>query len=50
MRHTIDKMRRYDISSMPVLSAEPPVVMGEVVGSIDERALVEAVFSGRRAS
>ncbi len=46
VRHVIDKMRRYDIGSMPVLSAEPPVVMGEVVGSIDERALVEAVFSG----
>jgi cystathionine beta-synthase len=47
VRHVIDKMRRYDIGSMPVLTAEPPVVMGEVVGSIDERALVEAVFSGR---
>ncbi len=47
VRHTIDKMRRYDISAMPVLSAEPPVVMGEVVGSIDEKALVDAVFSGR---
>lgn len=47
VRHTIDKMRRYDIGSMPVLTAEPPVVMGEVVGSIDERALVDAVFSGR---
>jgi len=47
VRHTIDKMREYDISQMPVLTAEPPVVMGEVVGSIDERALVDAVFSGR---
>ncbi len=47
VRHTIDKMRQYDISQMPVLTAEPPVVMGEVVGSIDERALVDAVFSGR---
>jgi len=47
VRHTIDKMRRYDISAMPVLTAEPPVVMGEVVGSIDEKALVDAVFSGR---
>lgn len=47
VRHVIDKMRRYDIGSMPVLSAEPPVVMGEVVGSIDEKALVDAVFSGR---
>lgn len=47
VRHTIDKMRRYDISAMPVLTAEPPVVMGEVIGSIDEKALVDAVFSGR---
>ncbi len=47
VRHTIDKMRRFDISQMPVLTAEPPVVMGEVMGSIDERALVDAVFSGR---
>ncbi|WP_309712609.1 cystathionine beta-synthase [Pseudolysinimonas sp.] len=47
VRHTIDKMRRYDISQMPVLTAEPPVVMGEVMGSIDEKALVDAIFSGR---
>ncbi len=47
VRHTIDKMRKYDISQMPVLTAEPPVVMGEVVGSIDERSLIDAVFSGR---
>lgn len=46
IRHTIDKMRRYGISQMPVLSAEPPVVLGEVVGSIDEQSLVDAVFSG----
>ncbi|HWH25574.1 MAG TPA: cystathionine beta-synthase [Pseudolysinimonas sp.] len=47
VRHTIDKMRKFQISQMPVLTAEPPVVMGEVVGSIDERSLVDAVFSGR---
>ena len=47
VRHTIDKMRRFEVSQMPVLSAEPPVVMGEVVGAIDERSLVDAVFSGR---
>ncbi len=49
VRHVIDKMRRFDISQMPVLSAEPPVVMGEVVGSIDEKSLVDAVFNGRAA-
>jgi cystathionine beta-synthase len=47
VRHTIDKMREYEVSQMPILSAEPPVVMGEVVGSIDEKSLVDAVFSGR---
>jgi cystathionine beta-synthase len=47
VRHTIDKMKKFDISQMPVLTAEPPVVMGEVVGSIDEKTLIEAVFSGR---
>ncbi|HTL41748.1 MAG TPA: cystathionine beta-synthase [Pseudolysinimonas sp.] len=47
VRHTIDKMREYDISQMPVLTAEPPVVMGEVIGSIDEKTLIDAVFSGR---
>jgi cystathionine beta-synthase len=47
VRHTIDKMRKFEISQMPVLTAEPPVVMGEVVGSIDEKTLVDAVFSGR---
>jgi cystathionine beta-synthase len=47
VRHTIDKMRTYDVSQMPVLTAEPPVVMGEVIGSIDEKSLVDAVFSGR---
>lgn len=47
VRHAIDKMRKFDISQMPVLTAEPPVVMGEVVGSIDERTLIDAVFGGR---
>jgi cystathionine beta-synthase len=47
VRHTIDKMREFEVSQMPVLTAEPPVVMGEVVGAIDEKTLVDAVFSGR---
>jgi len=46
VRDAIEIMTKYEVSQMPVLTAEPPVVMGEVVGAIDERALVEAVFSG----
>ncbi len=47
VRDAIQIMTTYDVSQMPVLTAEPPVVMGEVIGSIDERSLLEDVFSGR---
>jgi len=47
VRDAIKIMTEYDISQLPVLTAEPPVVMGEVVGALDERALVEYVFSGK---
>jgi cystathionine beta-synthase len=40
-------MNTYGVSQLPVLTAEPPVVMGEVAGALDERSLVDAVFSGR---
>ena len=46
VRDVIQIMTKYDVSQLPVLSAEPPVVIGEVVGSVDERSLLEDVFSG----
>jgi cystathionine beta-synthase len=46
VRDAIEIMTKYEVSQMPVLTAEPPVVIGEVVGSINERSLLEAVFSG----
>jgi len=46
LRDAIEIMSKYEVSQMPVLTAEPPVVMGEVIGAIDERSLLEAVFSG----
>ncbi|MHA7261924.1 cystathionine beta-synthase [Arthrobacter sp. TMN-37] len=39
-------MGRYRLSSLPVLSHEPPVVLGEVLGSVDERSLTEKIFAG----
>jgi cystathionine beta-synthase len=39
-------MAEYGVSQLPVLSAEPPVVIGEVVGSLDERTLLDRVFAG----
>lgn len=46
VRDAIEIMTKYEVSQMPVLTAEPPVVMGEVIGAIDERSLLEAVFTG----
>jgi cystathionine beta-synthase len=47
VREVMNIMKEYDVSQVPVLSAEPPVVMGEVLGAIDERGLLEQVFTGR---
>jgi cystathionine beta-synthase len=46
VRDVVQIMAKYGVSQMPVLSAEPPVVMGEVVGAVDEKELLEQVFSG----
>ncbi len=45
----IEIMTTYGVSQLPVLSAEPPVVMGEVVGSLDEQTLLDQVFGGKAA-
>ncbi|HAM26053.1 MAG TPA: cystathionine beta-synthase [Microbacteriaceae bacterium] len=42
----IGTMTSASVSQLLVLSAKPPVVMGEVVGALDERHLMELVFSG----
>ncbi|MCM6763250.1 cystathionine beta-synthase [Rathayibacter sp. ZW T2_19] len=46
VRDAIEIMTTYGVSQLPVLTAEPPVVMGEVVGAVDERELLDRVFSG----
>ena len=47
VRDAIRVMAEYGVSQLLVMTAEPPVVMGEVAGSIDERSLLEEVFAGR---
>jgi cystathionine beta-synthase len=47
VRDAIDYMREYGISQLPVLKAEPPVVTGEVAGSIAEKSLMDALFAGQ---
>jgi cystathionine beta-synthase len=47
VRDAIGTMDRYGVSQLLVLAAEPPVVMGEVLGALDERHLLDLVFNGR---
>jgi len=46
VREAIDILREYGVSQLPVVRAEPPVTAGEVVGSVSERALLDALFHG----
>jgi len=39
-------LREYGISQAPVVRAEPPVMAAEVAGSVVERDLLDALFSG----
>jgi cystathionine beta-synthase len=47
VREAIDILREYGVSQMPIVRAEPPVTAGEVVGSVSERALLDALFAGQ---
>jgi cystathionine beta-synthase len=46
VREAIDILREYSVSQMPVVKAEPPITAGEVVGSVSEKALLDALFAG----
>jgi cystathionine beta-synthase len=39
-------LKEYGVSQMPVVRAEPPLVAAEVAGSVSERRLLDALFSG----
>lgn len=47
VRDAIGILHEYGVSQMPVVGAEPPVMAGEVAGSVSERELLSAVFEGR---
>ena len=46
VRDVINIMNEFGVSHIPVLSQEPPVVMGEVLGAVDERTLTAKLFRG----
>jgi cystathionine beta-synthase len=41
VRAAIALLREYEVSQMPVVKAEPPLALAEVVGSVTDRALLE---------
>jgi cystathionine beta-synthase len=47
VRDAIDTLREYGVSQMPVVKEEPPVMAAEVMGSVVERDLLDALFDGR---
>jgi cystathionine beta-synthase len=46
VRDAIQILREYGVSQMPVVTSEPPVMLGEVAGSVSERDLLAALFAG----
>ena len=39
-------LREYAVSQMPVVRAEPPIMAAEVAGSVSERDLLDALYTG----
>ena len=44
VRTAIEIMREYGVSQLPVIKAEPPVVLGEVAGAVTEVGLLDQVL------
>jgi cystathionine beta-synthase len=44
VRAAIDLLREYEVSQIPVVSAEPPIALGEVAGSVRDRVLMAQAF------
>ncbi|MGH9267771.1 MAG: cystathionine beta-synthase, partial [Acidimicrobiales bacterium] len=44
VRQVIGVLREYEVSQVPVVKAEPPLVMAEVAGAVHERDLLERAF------
>jgi cystathionine beta-synthase len=40
-------LQEYGVSQMPVVRAEPPVMAAEVAGSVSERRLLDALYTGQ---
>ena len=46
VRDAIDLFGEFEVSQIPVVSSEPPVLVSEMVGSVSERDLLDVLFRG----
>lgn len=49
VRAAIEIMREYEVSQLPVVKAEPPLAIAEVVGSLRDRTCLDRVFQDATA-
>src|SRR3546814_3688389 len=42
---SIEILREFEVSQMPVVKHEPPVVLAEVIGAVSERQLLQAAVA-----
>jgi cystathionine beta-synthase len=47
VREAVDILREYGVSQVPVVLSEPPVMSAEIVGSVVDSELLDALFTGR---
>ncbi len=45
VRQAIEILREFEVSQMPVVKHEPPVVLAEVIGAVSERQLLHAAMA-----
>jgi cystathionine beta-synthase len=46
VRQAIEILREFGVSQMPVVKHEPPVMLAEVIGAVDERSLLQIALDG----
>lgn len=49
IRDAIDLFAEFDVSQVPVVTSEPPVLVSEMVGAVSERELLDCVYRGEAA-
>jgi cystathionine beta-synthase len=47
LREAVEILREYNVSQMPVVRAEPPIMAAEVAGAVVDRDLLDALFTGK---